>query len=119
MFTLPLLILRREQDAYDYCRQWTTARFQHITENDFAIRLIGGNINLLGAEAYGGDGTYDNRTGLNIDSPSLFSPFFRFIFGTDSSFAHFNFKTACNLRRRSSCIIGCSTYTQLVFIFVP
>ena len=55
----------RHQVAYDYCRQWTTAKYQHITETDFSIRLVGGSIKLLGAEAYGGGTTYDNQTGPN------------------------------------------------------
>lgn len=41
-----------KQDAYQFCRQWTTAVFQHITENDFAVRLVGGSIKVLGAAAY-------------------------------------------------------------------
>ena len=41
-----------KQDAYQLCRQWTIAVFQHITENDFAVRLVGGSTKVLGAAAY-------------------------------------------------------------------
>lgn len=42
----------RKQDAYQFCRQWTIAVFQHITENDFAVRLVGGSTKVLGADGY-------------------------------------------------------------------
>eukprot|EP00903_Cladosiphon_okamuranus_P012613 g11801.t1 len=41
-----------DEDVYQFCRQWTIAVFQHITENDFAVRLVGGSIKVLGAAAY-------------------------------------------------------------------
>lgn len=41
-----------EQDVYQVCRQWTIAVFQHITEHDFAVRLVGGNVKTLGAASY-------------------------------------------------------------------
>ncbi|CBJ26336.1 peroxinectin precursor [Ectocarpus siliculosus] len=33
-----------DEDIYQACRGWTIAVFQHVTENDFLIRLLGGNI---------------------------------------------------------------------------
>eukprot|EP00752_Nemacystus_decipiens_P002581 g2416.t2 len=40
-----------DEDLYQACRGWTIAVFQHITENDFLIRLLGGNIQDLGIGA--------------------------------------------------------------------
>ncbi|CAM9513650.1 unnamed protein product, partial [Ectocarpus sp. 13 AM-2016] len=37
-----------DEDIYQACRGWTIAVFQHVTENDFLIRLLGGNIQDLG-----------------------------------------------------------------------
>ena len=52
----PVVIVRRrpppEQDAYQACRQWTIAVFQHISENEFSERLIGGSARYLGSAAY-------------------------------------------------------------------
>ncbi|CAM9145144.1 unnamed protein product [Ectocarpus sp. 8 AP-2014] len=33
-----------DEDIYQACRGWTIAIFQHITENDFLIRLLGGSL---------------------------------------------------------------------------
>ncbi|CAM9869802.1 unnamed protein product, partial [Ectocarpus sp. 12 AP-2014] len=33
-----------DEDIYQACRGWTIAVFQHITENDFLIRLLGGSL---------------------------------------------------------------------------
>ncbi|CAM9150376.1 unnamed protein product [Ectocarpus sp. 12 AP-2014] len=33
-----------DEDIYQACRGWTIAVFQHITENDFLIRLLGGSV---------------------------------------------------------------------------
>ncbi|CAM9633673.1 unnamed protein product, partial [Hapterophycus canaliculatus] len=41
-----------DEDTYQLCRQWTIAVFQHITENDFSVRLVGGSIKVMGAAAY-------------------------------------------------------------------
>lgn len=53
---LPLLFPRHPashlQDAYQVCRQWTIAVFQHISESDFAVRLLGGTVRTLGSAAY-------------------------------------------------------------------
>lgn len=37
-----------DQEAYQACRQWTIAVFQHITENDFVVRIVGGSTQTLG-----------------------------------------------------------------------
>ncbi len=64
--------LDKTQDTYQFCRQWTIAVFEHITENDFAVRLAGGSIKVLGAAAYdddedGADGSYDEDADAGID----------------------------------------------------
>ena len=65
-YVLYVALLLRYQEAYEYCRQWTIAKYQRITENDFSIRLVGGSLKTLGAEEYGGDGSYDNQTGPDL-----------------------------------------------------
>ena len=37
-------VVKSPQDIYQACRGWTIAIFQHITVNDFIIRLLGGDI---------------------------------------------------------------------------
>lgn len=39
------------QEIYQACRGWTIATFQHITETDFIIRLLGGSIADLGSSS--------------------------------------------------------------------
>ena len=51
-----------DQDAYQVCRQWTIAVFQHITLNDFDIRLVGGSVRLLGSASYSASNDDDNDT---------------------------------------------------------
>lgn len=41
-----------DQDAYQVCRQWTIAVFQHISENEFSERLVGGSARYLGSAAH-------------------------------------------------------------------
>ena len=55
---LPFCPAFPDQDAYQACRQWTIAVFQHITENDFAVRLLGANVKTLGSASY--DVFYDD-----------------------------------------------------------
>lgn len=55
---LPFCPAFSKQDAYQACRQWTIAVFQHITENDFAVRLLGASVKTLGAASY--DKFYDD-----------------------------------------------------------
>lgn len=40
------------QETYQFCRQWNIAVFQHISENDFSIRLVGGSVKASGSIAY-------------------------------------------------------------------
>lgn len=47
------------QDLYYACRRWTIATYQHVTEEDYAIRLLGGNIFTLGRAQRGLDGNID------------------------------------------------------------
>lgn len=47
---------------YQACRQWTIAVFQHITENDFAVRLLGANVKTLGQASYDELSDDDNDT---------------------------------------------------------
>ncbi|CAN0570873.1 unnamed protein product, partial [Ectocarpus sp. 12 AP-2014] len=44
-----------DEDTFQFCRQWTIAVFQHITENDWSVRFVGGSIKVLGAAAYDDD----------------------------------------------------------------
>lgn len=33
-------LVSRVQDIYQACRGWTIACYQHITDNDFTVRLV-------------------------------------------------------------------------------
>ena len=48
-----------EKDAFQFCRQRTIAVFQHITENEFSFRLVGGSVKVLGAASY--NACYDDN----------------------------------------------------------
>eukprot|EP00904_Undaria_pinnatifida_P011388 jgi/Undpi1/737/HiC_scaffold_10.g04201.m1 len=58
----PLWDADTDEDAYQVCRQWTIAVFQHITLNDFDIRLVGGSVRLLGSAFYSALNDDDNDT---------------------------------------------------------
>ena len=45
------------QDVYQACRDWTIAIFQHVTENDFIIHLLGDSIYTLGGARSTGPST--------------------------------------------------------------
>ncbi|CAB1109758.1 unnamed protein product [Ectocarpus sp. CCAP 1310/34] len=49
-----------DEDAFQFCRQWTIAVFQHITENDWSVRFVGGSVKVLGAAAYDDDDDDDD-----------------------------------------------------------
>lgn len=48
LIAAPASRVKLEQEYYQYCRQWNIAVFAHVTENDFAVKLLGGNIKTLG-----------------------------------------------------------------------
>lgn len=53
---LPLLLsFAFSQDIYQACRGWTIAVYQHITENDFAIRLLGESVFSMYPNVFGTD----------------------------------------------------------------
>eukprot|EP00752_Nemacystus_decipiens_P001683 g1633.t1 len=41
-----------DEDIFQACRGWTIAIFQHVTQNDFLIRLLGLNVENLGLTPY-------------------------------------------------------------------
>lgn len=56
-----IVVVEPLQDLYQACRDWTIAIFQHMTENDFIIHLLGDSILTLGRA---------RNTGINTNNVS-------------------------------------------------